>query len=186
VRELAAFNFEKGRGAGGRASLVDSRRPTLRFFAGRTRASPSLGDAPTTTAASEGIAMLTLQDVPPMEAPDVAFSMTFLLVMIGIGVVVIAGMWKTFVKAGHPGWAVIVPFYNLYIMMKIAGRPGWWVLLCIIPIVSIVIAIIASIDIARNFGKGAGFGVGLALLGPIFYCILGFGDAEFQPSPSLG
>ena len=48
------------------------------------------------------------------------------------------------------------------------------------PIVNFVVAIMVSMDVAKNFGKGAGFGIGLALLGFIFYPILGFGDARYQ------
>ena len=97
--------------------------------------------------------------------------------------VVIAAMWKTFVKAGKPGWASLIPIYNLVVLMQIAGRPLWWVLLLFIPFVNLVIHIIVSIDVAKNFGKGTGFGVGLALLGFIFYPILGFGDAVYMPVP---
>ncbi|ATC65659.1 signal peptidase I [Nibricoccus aquaticus] len=107
------------------------------------------------------------------------------LLYLAIIVLVIAGFWKVFVKAGHPGWAAIVPIYNVYILLKIAGKPGWWLLLFFIPIVSLVIAILVSIDVAKAFGKGAGFGVGLALLGFVFYPILGFGDAEYQSAPPL-
>ena len=102
------------------------------------------------------------------------------VVVLAIAVLVIAGIWKVFVKAGHPGWAAIIPIYNLYILLKIAGRPGWWLLLFIIPVVSIVIAIIVAIDVAKSFGRGTGFGVGLAFLGPVFYPILGFGDSVYQ------
>jgi hypothetical protein len=102
------------------------------------------------------------------------------LLYLAILVLVIAGFWKVFTKAGHPGWASIIPIYNLYILLKIAGRPGWWLLLFIIPIVGFVIAIIVAIDVAKSFGKGTGFGVGLAFLSPIFYPILGFGDAVYQ------
>lgn len=123
--------------------------------------------------------MLMLQEVPTME-PPIAFSMTFFIVWLAIMIFVIGGMWMTYQKAGHPGWAAIVPIYNIVIMMRIAGRPGWWVLLCLIPIVNIVIIFIVSIDIARNFAKGTGFGIGLALLSPIFYPILGYGDARYQ------
>ena len=102
-----------------------------------------------------------------------------MLVMVALVVVIIAGMWKVFTKAGEPGWACLVPIYNLIVMMRIAGRPGWWVLLFFIPIVSLIVSIIVSIDIAKAFGKGTGFGIGLALLGFIFYPILGFGDAQY-------
>ncbi len=103
-----------------------------------------------------------------------------LLVYLAIVLVVIAGMWKVFTKAGQPGWGVLIPIYNLYLLTQIAGRPGWWLILMLIPLVNFVIAIILSLDIAKNFGKGAGFGIGLALLGFIFYPILGFGDATYQ------
>ena len=67
-----------------------------------------------------------------------------LLVCLAILIVVIAGLWKVFVKAGHPGWAAIIPIYNVYILLKIAGRPGWWLLLFLVPVVSFVIAILVS------------------------------------------
>lgn len=104
---------------------------------------------------------------------------TFLIVMLGLALVVIAGMWKTFVKAGKPGWACLVPFYNLWVLLQIADRPGWWLLLFFIPLVNLIVAILISVSIANRFGKGTGFGLGLAFLGFIFYPILGFGDAEY-------
>lgn len=105
-----------------------------------------------------------------------------LLIQLAIVVAVIAGIWKTFAKAGQPGWAAIIPIYNVYILLKIANRPWWWLLLMLIPLVNLVIAIIVALDIAKAFGKGTGFGIGLALLGFIFYPILGFGSATYtQP-----
>jgi len=92
----------------------------------------------------------------------------------------IAAYWKVFTKAGQPGWAVIVPLYNAYIMLKIAGKPGWWLLLFLIPLVNFVILIIVSIELAKAFGKTTGFGLGLAFLGAIFIPILGFGSAKYQ------
>ena len=93
---------------------------------------------------------------------------------------VIAGVWKVFEKAGQPGWASIIPIYNVIVLLQIVGRPIWWILLCLIPIVNIVVIFIVYIDLAKSFGKDVGFGIGLALLGAIFYPILGFGDAEYQ------
>jgi Family of unknown function (DUF5684) len=98
------------------------------------------------------------------------------LVIIVLG---IAGMWKTFAKAGQPGWGAIIPFYNFYLMCKVAGWSGWWVLLLFIPPVNLIIAIFVGIDIAKNFGKGTGFGLGLAFLWVIFFPILGFSDARY-------
>jgi len=102
-----------------------------------------------------------------------------------VGIFLIAAMWKVFSKAGQPGWAAIIPIYNLYVWCKAVGRPGWWVLLMLIPFVNFIIAIILSIDMAKSFGKGAGFGVGIAFLGFIFLPILGFGSAQYQ-GPSVG
>ena len=102
-----------------------------------------------------------------------------------IALLIIVAMWKVFTKAGQPGWASIIPIYNLYIWCKIVGRPWWWILLMLIPFVNFIVAIILSIDLAKSFGKGVGFGLGLALLGFIFWPILGFGSAQYQ-GPAAG
>jgi hypothetical protein len=115
------------------------------------------------------------------QAPGPLFWICWLAVMI----LIIAACWKVFAKAGQPGWAAIIPLYNIYVWCKIVGRPGWWVILMLIPFVNFIIAIILSIDLAKSFGKGAGFGIGLALLGLIFWPILGFGSAQYQ-GPSAG
>jgi hypothetical protein len=107
------------------------------------------------------------------------------LFYLAIIVVVIAGMWKVFTKAGQPGWAAIVPIYNIVILLKIVGRPVWWLVLLLIPFVNFVILILVSIDMAKSFGKGPGFGIGLWLLSFIFYPILGFGDAQYV-GPAAG
>jgi hypothetical protein len=106
------------------------------------------------------------------------------VICLAIAIVGLAGMWKVFVKAGQPGWGVLIPIYNAYLMCKIGSRPGWWVLLFFIPCVGVIIAIVLAIDIAKNFGKGTGFGLGLAFLGFIFYPILGFGDAQYFAKPA--
>lgn len=108
-----------------------------------------------------------------------------LVIYLAIIVLVIAGMWKMFAKAGQPGWGAIVPILNIYLLCKIVGRPGWWVILMFIPIVSLVVMIIVMIDLAKSFGKGVGYAIGLILLGFIFMPILGFGDAEYQ-GPAAG
>jgi hypothetical protein len=94
---------------------------------------------------------------------------------------IVIGMWKVFTKAGKPGWAAIIPIYNMIVLLEIAGKPIWWFILMLIPFVNIVVLIIVLIALARNFGKGVGFAIGLLLLPFIFYPILGFGDAKYQP-----
>lgn len=87
--------------------------------------------------------------------------------------------WKVFTKAGQPGWAAIIPIYNVYIMTKIGGKPGIWTLLCLIPGVNLIFLIWIYNMISKSFGYDEGFTVGLVLLGFIFWPILGFGKAKY-------
>jgi hypothetical protein len=102
------------------------------------------------------------------------------IIWLAIVVFIILSFWKLFTKAGQPGWASIIPIYNLYILLLIGKKPAWWIIMFIIPFVNIIFAILLSLAIAEKFGKGAGFGIGLAFLGIIFYPILAFGDAKYQ------
>ena len=99
-----------------------------------------------------------------------------------VAVLVIAGLWKVFTKAGKPGWAAIIPIYNLIVLLQIAGKPVWWFLLLFIPVVNIVIMVLIWMGVAKAFGKGTGFALGLLFLSPIFVPILGFGDAKYVGS----
>jgi hypothetical protein len=121
-----------------------------------------------------------LQDEPSGGAAA-AFGMVFFVVWLAIVALVIAGFWKVFVKAGEPGWASLVPIYNLVVLLKIAGKPLWWLVLLLIPVVNFIALIMVGMGVAQNFGKGAGFGIGLGLLAPIFYPMLGFSDAVYRP-----
>ena len=127
-----------------------------------------------------------------------------------VSILMIVAMWKIYVKAGAPGWGVLVPIYNVYLLFKIAwktkmywimlacmllpgllsgfmvGMDGNEVLAVILPllmmacaIASIVIGIINTVKLAKAFGKGGGFAVGLIFLSIIFYCILAFGKAQY-------
>lgn len=115
-------------------------------------------------------------EIQQVEAPSPIFGLVALVAI----VVCIAALWKVFVKAGEPGWAVLIPIYNIIVLLKISGKPWWWLFLFFIPIVGIVIAVLANVGLAKNFGKGVGFAIGLTLLGPIFFLMLGFGSAQFQ------
>jgi Family of unknown function (DUF5684) len=97
--------------------------------------------------------------------------------------VAVVGMWKVFEKAGKPGWAAIIPIYNMYVLTEIARKEILWFILTLLPCINIVALIVICIDVAKNFGKGPGFGIGLALLSPIFFPILGFSDARYQAMP---
>jgi len=107
-------------------------------------------------------------------------SPAFSLIGVVFAIFYIVTLWRIFTKAGQPGWAAIIPIYNTYILIKMAGRPWWWLLLFLIPLVNIVIAILVVVDVARYFGKGGGFAVGMIFLPIIFYPILAFGSATYQ------
>jgi nicotinamide riboside transporter PnuC len=104
--------------------------------------------------------------------------MSFICLLIII--LMIVSVWKIFEKAGQPGWASIIPIYNIIVMLQIARKPIWWILLFLIPVVGVVMAILMMVELAKTFGKSTLFGVGLALLGFIFFPLLAFGDAEYQ------
>lgn len=109
----------------------------------------------------------------------------FWVFCIVVAVIEFAAMWKVFEKAGKPGWAAIIPIYNAIVIIQIAGKPVWWFLLYLIPLVNIVVAVIVMHNLAKNFGKGVGFTLGLIFLGFIFFPILAWGDAQYQPPPAI-
>jgi hypothetical protein len=112
------------------------------------------------------------------EERNISLATIFCLLLLAF---IIVGFWKTFTKAGKPGWGAIIPIYNVILLLEIAGRPVWWILLLLVPFVDFVVGIIIGIDIAKRFGKSVIFGLGLAFLGFIFFPILGFSDARYQP-----
>lgn len=111
----------------------------------------------------------------------------YLFFWLAVAVVAIIAMWKIFTKAGEAGWKSIIPIYNLYILLKIVGRPGWWILLFLIPFVNIIVSLVVSIDLAKSFGKSDLFGVvGLWLFSLIGYLMLGFGSATYVGPAASG
>jgi hypothetical protein len=108
----------------------------------------------------------------------------FLVLYLGIIVLMIASMWKVFDKAGEPGWAAIIPIYNIVVLLKVAGKPIWMILFFFLPILNIIGAILVCLGVAERFGKSAGFGIGLAFLGFIFFPMLAFSDAKWTPGPA--
>ena len=100
------------------------------------------------------------------------------IIIVVIGIVQIVAMWKVFTKAGKPGWAAIIPIYNIYIMCEIAEKQWWYILLMCIPIVNIWAMFVVYNGIAKKFGKGTGFAIGMLFLAPIFFMILGFGKSN--------
>lgn len=107
------------------------------------------------------------------------------ILVLAVVVVMIISWWKIFTKAGQPGWAAIVPVYNVIVMTKVANKPVWWaILILLVPIANIIFVLLLFIEIAKAFGQGAGFGVGMFFLGIIFVPILGFGSAKYIGNPA--
>ena len=121
-----------------------------------------------------------LAEADPYSSGGAAGGGIIMVIYLAVIILMVVSLWKVFVKAGQPGWASIIPIYNIIVMLQITDKPLWWVILFFIPIANIIIPILVSIAIAERFGKGAGFGIGLAFLGFIFYPILAFSDAQYQ------
>ena len=98
----------------------------------------------------------------------------------------LAVFWKIFEKAGKPGWAAIIPIYNVIVLLEIVGRPIWWIILLFVPIVNIVIGFMLALDLSRSFGHDLAFALGLFFLGFIFYPILAFGGDAYEGPAAAG
>lgn len=125
--------------------------------------------------------------VTTVDSSSVAvFSGVYLLFWLVLLVLLIVALWKIFTKAGEAGWQSIIPIWSTVVLLKIVGRPWWWVLLLLIPFVNLIIAIVVMLDLGKSFGKSTVFSIfGLILFSVVGYLILGFGDAKYVgPSAS--
>src|SRR5690554_2548856 len=103
-----------------------------------------------------------------------------IIIYVAIFLLLIIAQWKIFVKANKPGWACLIPIYNVIVLLEIIGKPWWWLLLFFVPIANVVIAIWMTNLLSKSFGKDEVFTVGLILLPFVFYPILGLGDAKYN------
>jgi len=107
------------------------------------------------------------------------FTAVLISSLIGYALAVIP-IWAIFVKAGEPGWQALIPIWNTIVLLKIVGKPVWWIVLFLIPIVNIVFLVLTMHALSLSFGHGAGFTVGLIFLSLIFYYILAFDSSRYQ------
>lgn len=105
------------------------------------------------------------------------------IIYLAVVVLMLVSLWKIYTKAGQPGWAVIVPIYNLIVLLEIVKKPIWWIILLLIPIVNFVIMIIIYHRLSLSFGKSGGFTAGLIFLPFIFFPVLAFDDSTYTPLP---
>ena len=108
------------------------------------------------------------------------------IIAMAASVVQIIGMWKVFKKARKQGWEAIVPFYNMWTLFEISGYPGAYIFFgfipCAGPIILLVFEIMAAISLSKKFNKSGGFAALLILVPVVGYCILGFGNDEYDES----
>lgn len=101
------------------------------------------------------------------------------LIALAVAILEIVSIWKLFVKAGRPGWASIIPIYNIIVALDICKMPIWWLILFIIPFANIVAEIMLAINFAKAYGKGIGMGIVLLFFPEIGLPILAFTDAKY-------
>ncbi len=98
-----------------------------------------------------------------------------ILIYLIIVIAVFAGFWKVYTKAGKPGWAILIPIYNLIVWLEIVGRPLWWILLILfIPIVGWVMSIIIIVDLVKKFGQPGWHALLFIFFGFIYIPYMGF------------
>lgn len=122
----------------------------------------------------------SLSPDPAVETAAAGVSAVVFILYIAVAVLIFASMWKVFTKAGKPGWAALVPFYNIVVLLRIVGKPVWWLVLYFIPFVSLIPAIIVSHELSKKFGFGVGMTLLQIFLPFIAYPVLGFGSAQYQ------
>ncbi len=102
-----------------------------------------------------------------------------IILYLALIVLMIVSMWKIYTKAGKPGWACIIPIYNIIVLLEIVGKPWWWFLLMLLPFVNIVLAIWMLNLLSKSFGHDVGFTLGILFLSFIFIPILGLGESKY-------
>ena len=114
-----------------------------------------------------------------LQSGNTALLLVILFNLLIVGAIV-AGMWKTLSKANEPGWAALIPIYNVYKLLQIGGHSGLWVIGAFIPVVNILVGYVTVKGVAQSYGQGLGFALGLWFLSFIFFPLLGFGDYDYH------
>jgi len=122
---------------------------------------------------------VNLSEMQNAGAAAAGFGVGAMIFFAVITILVIASMWKVYTKAGQPGWAAIIPIYNIVVLLQIVRKPLWWIVMFFIPLVNLIFLILVYVELAKAFGKGGGFAVGLLFLSIIFFPILGFGSSQY-------
>lgn len=106
--------------------------------------------------------------------------------LLAVLLLMIPAVWRTFEKAGKPGWAGFVPLYNIYVLCRMGGLPGWWVALMVLPGINLLVLLAICHRVARAFGHGPGMALLMVFLPLVGFPVLGFGPAQYQQPDSPG
>lgn len=128
----------------------------------------------------EGMDAVSSADLQAATAIAGTVTVVYVVVMLVVMVIMISSMWKIFAKAKKPGWASLVPIYNVIVLLEVVGKPAWWVVLMFVPLANAVLMILVSLELAKVFGKGSGFAIGLILFPIIFFPMLAFGGGQYK------
>jgi len=110
-----------------------------------------------------------------------ALTVTFGLIALAVYIIGVIALWRVFTKAGYPGWLVLIPIVNTFVLVKIAGFSAWYGLLYFVPIVNIVFHVIVSLRIGKGFGQSTAFSIVLLwLFSLVGFFILGYGSAQYD------
>jgi signal peptidase I len=94
------------------------------------------------------------------------------------------GLWRIFEKAGYVGWHALVPVLNYWVLLKVVGKPKWWLILYFIPIVNLVVPFLLIIEVCKSFGKLSLGAHTLAMLFPYgYFPYLGFSRSVEYKGP---
>lgn len=106
-------------------------------------------------------------------------SIAMIIVYLLIAAVIIVSYWKIYTKAGKPGWAAIVPIYNIIILLEIVKKPVWWVILFFIPCANIVAMVLVALEFVKVFGKPSWHAALMILVGIVYLPYIAFSDAKY-------
>lgn len=108
-----------------------------------------------------------------------SFNPVYTIVWLIVMVILIVANWKIFEKAGKPGWAILIPIYNVIVMLQIVGKPLWWLIMLFIPVVNVVFVILIIYNFVLKFDKPAWHTILALFLGVIYYPYIAFSDAQY-------
>lgn len=105
---------------------------------------------------------------------------TYSFIFYPIILLLAVSLWKIFEKAGQNGWAALIPFYNIFIFLRIIQKPWWWFILFFIPYLGFIWILWGWIRMAKRFGKSSLYGVAIVCLSVVFIPLLAFGKQEYK------